>query len=600
MNLTSLHQQYASGHKPSQVVSAIYDRIEAEPLQPVWISIVPREVALERARTLERRPAARALPLYGIPFAVKDNFDVEGMATTAGCPAFSYSPATTATTVARLQDAGAILIGKTNMDQFATGLVGVRSPYGACSSIFDEHYISGGSSSGSAVAVARDLVAFSLGTDTAGSGRVPAAFNNLIGLKPTRGVLSTSGVVPACRTLDCVSIFAHSCGDAHAAWSAARGFDPADPYSREPGTGQDAVAWSGSLFRFGVPPKAQLEFFGDEEAARLYEAAIERLKELGGQKVEIDFSIFRGAAELLYAGPWVAERAAALGGFLDTNASDIHPVVRSIISGASRYTAVDCFKAEYKLRELCRAAEDEWKRMDVLFLPTAPTIYTLEAVALDPVKLNSNLGYYTNFVNLMDLAAVAVPAGLSPNGLPFGVSLIGPAFTDEALLGLADRFHRASLHEAQLSAQPAMEQDACPAGCVEIAVVGAHLSGQPLNKQLTERGARLRRATRTSANYRLYALEGTVPPKPGLVRDDENLGPGIEVEIWAMPEDKFGGFVKEVPPPLTIGTVELKNGGLVKCFLCESAALHGARDITRYAGWRGYLAQAKAHSSSGK
>ncbi len=354
------------------------------------------------------------------------------------------------------------------------------------------------------------------------------------------------------------------------------------------------------MFRFGVPPKVQLEFFGDEEAARLYDAAIERLKELGGQKVEIDFSIFRGAAELLYAGPWVAERAAALGGFLDTNADEIHPVVRSIISGASRYTAVDCFQAEYKLRELCRAAESEWKRMDVLFLPTAPTIYTIEAVGLDPVKLNSNLGYYTNFVNLMDLAAVAVPAGLDRNGLPFGVSLIGPAFTEEALLGLADRFHRASSHEPELAAQPAMEQDACAAGCVDIAVVGAHLSGQPLNRQLKERGARLRRATRTSANYRLYALEGTVPAKPGLVRDDENLGPGIEVEIWAMPEDKFGGFVKEVPPPLTIGTVELKNGGLVKCFLCESAGLHGARDITRYAGWRGYLAQAKAHSFFGK
>lgn len=593
MNLTLLRESYAAGAKPSEIVSSIYDRIEAEPLTPVWIALVPREAAMERAHSLERRPAARALPLYGVPFAVKDNFDVEGIPTTAGCPAFRYSSVKTAVAIASLEAAGAILIGKTNMDQFATGLVGTRSPYGACSSVFDDRYISGGSSSGSAVAVAKGLVAFSLGTDTAGSGRVPAAFNNLIGLKPTRGLLSTTGVVPACRTLDCVSIFARSSADAHAVWSVARSFDPDDPYSRELRGSEESVPWMGSGFRFGVPSKVQLEFFGDEDAARLYFSAIERLIDLGGQKVEIDFSIFRTAAELLYAGPWVAERAAALGSFLDSNADDINPVVRRILAGASRYSAVDAFKAEYRLRELCRAAQTEWKKMDLLFLPTAPTIYTHEAVAVDPLKLNSNLGFYTNFVNLMDLAAVAAPAGFTRAGLPFGVSFIGPAFSDEALLSVADHFHRA-ISQEQI---PALEFDGGPAGCVEVAVVGAHLSGQPLNKQLKERGARLRRTTRTAANYRLYALEGTIPPKPGLVRDDEHLGPGIEVEIWAMPEDQFGGFVAQIPAPLTIGTVVLKNGESVKCFLCENAGITRARDITRYGGWRGYLAQAKAHAS---
>ena len=564
----------------SAEISVLYDRLQAEPLNPVWISLVPREAALERAREIESHPE---WPLAGKTFAVKDNFDVAGMTTTAGCPAYSYNAEKTAGVIRRLQEAGALLIGKTNMDQFATGLVGTRTPYGACASVFDSRYISGGSSSGSAVAVAKKQVTFSLGTDTAGSGRVPAAFNGLIGLKPTRGLLSTHGVVPACRTLDCVSIFAADCADALEVWREARGLDPFDPFSRAPHAGQGAAPWLYSDFRFGVPSPEQLEFFGDQEAACLYHKAVEQLRKIGGETVVIDFTPFRQAAELLYGGAWVAERLAAIKGFFADHAEEMDPVVRGIVGGAAKHSAVDSFEGEYRLRELCAEAQKQWREMDVLVLPTTGTIYTHEQIAADPVKLNTNLGYYTNFVNLMDLAAVAVPARFHSNGLPFGISFIGPAFSDEALLALAHRYLGGTT--------PLLEK--CP-GCVEVAVVGAHLSGEPLNSQLTERGARPIKTCRTATDYRLYALAGSAPPKPGLIRDRSYRGAGIEVEVWAMPEDLFGGFVAAINPPLGIGTVTLDNGDAVKCFLCEPDALPGAKEITHFGGWRAYLASSKS------
>jgi allophanate hydrolase len=589
LDLASLRALYKSGDaKPSDVIAAIYDRIDAAPPAPVWVSLVPRQVALAHAHELENDAAAREKPLYGAPFAVKDNIDLAGLPTTAGCPAYAYWPERSATVVRALMDAGAIPIGKTNLDQFATGLVGTRSPHGACSSVFHDRYISGGSSSGSAVAVAKSLVSFSLGTDTAGSGRVPAAFNQLIGLKPTRGLLSASGVVPACRSLDCVSVFALNCPDAHAVWKAARGYDAADPYARAPRAGDGAAAWLAGSFRFGVPRADQLEFFGDEPAAGLYRDSIAALQQIGGEKTEIDFSAFRAAGDLLYAGPWVAERLAAIRQILKTHAEQINPIVRGIIEGARRYTAVDTFEAEYRLHELRRSAEREWARMDFLVLPTTGTIYTHAEVERDPVETNTNLGYYTSFVNLLDLAAVAVPAGRRANGLPFGVSFIGPAFSEEALLAVADRYHRL---QAEVPG-PAISLGTCAPGCVAVAVVGAHLSGQPLNWQLTGRGARLIQCARTLPCYRLFALEGTLPPKPGLVREDGFEGPGIEVEVWAMPEDQFGGFVASVPPPLGIGNATLESGETVKCFICEPYGLAGASDITQFGGWRGYLARA--------
>jgi allophanate hydrolase len=550
-------------------IEEIYDRIESAPLGPVWISVAPREVSMERARAAEG-------PLAGLTFAVKDNIDVAGLPTTAGCPAYAYQPERSATVIERLMKAGAIPIGKTNLDQFATGLVGTRSPYGACSSVFDERYISGGSSAGSAVAVAKGLVDFALGTDTAGSGRVPAAFNNIVGLKPSRGLLSTVGVVPACRSLDCVSILARDCEVARRVFDVARGFDAVDPFSRVIGVGEDAAPWLGGAFRFGVPAREHLEFFGDEEAEGLYRKAVGDLEKLGGERLEIDYAIFREVASLLYSGPWVAERLAAIREFMESHADEMDPVVRGITSGARRYSAVDAFEADYKLRELRRRSEAEWLKIDVMVLPTTGTIYTHDAVAAEPVGLNTNLGYYTNFVNLMDLAAVAVPAGFRANGLPFGISLIGPTFSDKALLSLADFYHRGVAPFG-------------PTGCVSVAVVGAHLSGQPLNWQLTQRGARLRKACRTAAGYRLYALDGTVPAKPGLVRDLGFVGEGIEVEVWAIPENLFGGFVAAVPPPLGIGSVTLYNGDVVKCFICEGYAIENATEITSFGGWRNYL-----------
>lgn len=575
MTITALRKEYLAGKKTTvEVIANIFERIHAEGERPVWISLVDRDAAIERARTVDL-----SLPLGGVPFAIKDNFDVAGMSTTAGCPSFAYEPAKSATVVQRLIDAGAILIGKTNMDQFATGLVGVRSPYGACSSVFDSRYISGGSSSGSAVAVAKGLCAFSLGTDTAGSGRVPAAFNNLLGLKPTRGLVSCSGVVPACKSLDCVSVFTTTAADAIAVWQAARGFDANDPFSRTFTPGAGAAPWLGGAFRFGVPEESQLKFFGDWETPALYRKAVEKLEKLGGIKTTIDFTVFREAAELLYSGPWVAERFAAVGDFLQMGTEGVNEVVRRIILGGEKYSAADVYRSMYRLEELKQRAAGQWRAMDILLLPTAGTIYMRGAVEADPVRLNSNLGYYTNFVNLMDLAAIAVPAGFRSDGLPFGVSLIGPAFSDEALLDLTARY----LGEAALSSAP---------GCVLVAVVGAHLSRQPLNHQLTDRGARLVKSCRTGPEYRLFALNGATPPKPGLIRDDEFDGWGIEVEVWAIPENHFGGFAAAVPSPLAIGNVRLDDGVWVKGFLCEPAGVAGAAEITRFGGWRSYVRNA--------
>jgi allophanate hydrolase len=598
LEIAALARAYAEdGLTPETVLDTVYERIAVLGERPVWIHLVPRqEAARQLAFARARRAAGESLPLFGIPFAVKDNIDVAGVPTTAACPEFAFVPDRSATVVERLTAAGAILIGKTNLDQFATGLNGTRSPYGIPASVFDPAYVSGGSSSGSGVAVAAGLVSFSLGTDTAGSGRVPAAFNNIVGLKPTKGLISTAGVLPACRSQDCVSIFAATSADALAVLQVAGGFDAGDPYSRRAPAGAVQPRALPPGFRFGVP-RDGLEFFGDTAAARLFDVAVDRLEALGGRRVKIDFTPFREAAPLLYAGPWVAERLAAILDFARTKPEAIHPVVREIILGGDRYSAVDSFFGQYRLAELVRQAEAEWEKMDLLVLPTAGTTYTIEAMLADPVQLNSNLGIYTNFVNLMDLSAIAVPAGFRGNGLPFGITLIGRTFADGDLAVLADRFHR----DQHLAIGATGQQPTGPIltgatatgqpGTVELAVVGAHLTGQPLNHQLTSRGARLVRTTRTAGSYRLYALPGTTPPKPGLIRDAG--GPGaIEVEVWELNTAGFGSFVAEVPPPLAIGTLELADGSRVKGFLCEAWAARGAEDITGFGGWRNWLDQA--------
>jgi allophanate hydrolase len=586
LTIAELRKDYLSGtRRHAEVIEEIFAMIRTDGLSPIWISLADERRAIARAKSVDP-----SLPLAGIPFAVKDNIDVEGMQTTAACPSFAHTADRSATVVKRLLEAGAILVGKTNMDQFATGLVGTRTPYGACSSVFDSRYIAGGSSSGSAVAVARELCAFSLGTDTAGSGRVPAAFNNLVGMKPTRGLLSTSGVLPACRSLDCVSIFTSSVADAHLIWNIARGFDGNDPYSRTFSPGAGAAPWlaaPGRPFRFGVPDDADLQFFGDCETPGLYARAAERLIELGGIRTRIDFTPYREAASLLYSGPWVAERFAAVGQHILRDPQHVNTIVADVILSGSNYRAEDAYRAAYRLEGLKRKAAQQSSLMDVLLLPTAGTIYTKAAVEADPTRLNSNLGYYTNFVNLLDLAAIALPAGFRKDGLPFGVSIIGPAFSDAALMTLGQRF----LKEA-------MDTIFTPTGCIPLAVVGAHLEGQPLNGQLTERGARLAKRCRTSEDYRLFALSGTTPAKPGLLREPDFMGPGIEVEVWNVPEHEFGGFVAAIPEPLAIGNVKLDTGECVKGFVCEPLALLNSTEITRFGGWRNYLSSTSSGSVS--
>lgn len=607
MNIDEVKRAFADeSERPAELLQALYARIEAEGLSPVWITLVPEEENLRRLAELSAK--AHKLPLFGVPFAVKDNFDVEGMPTTAGCPGFSRVATSTAEAVRRLLEAGAILIGKTNMDQFATGLVGTRSPYGACESAVAPGYISGGSSSGSAVAVASGLVSFSLGTDTAGSGRVPAAMNRIVGLKPTRGVVSTHGVLPACRTLDCVSIFAEACHDAALVLEVIRGVDAKDSFTRAPRPGEGAATWAAANlsaansvtpFRFLVLDAPSREFFGDHVAEAAYEQAVQALEALGGVAAPFDYTPLREAARLLYDGPWVAERLAALKDFVAAHADAMDSTVRGIIQGGEGFSAVDVFEATYRLQALKQQADALFVQADFLLLPTTPMLYTIAEIERDPIVLNSRLGYYTNFVNLLDMAAVAVPSEKRTDGLPSGVSLIGPAFTDEGLLAIADRLHRALATEIgaarkPLSSAPQLEPAAQPARTVLMAVVGAHLSGQPLNWQMTERRARLVRAVRTHGDYRLYALRGTVPAKPGLVIEPGFGGAGIEVEVWAMPEETVGSFLLGIPAPLSLGTVLLEDGSKVKGFLCEPAGIANADEITQLGGWRNYLKQKQA------
>ena len=592
-DISSLSTRYAAGTAtPVETVRAAYRRVEASKNNPVWISLVPEAQALACARSLESQQS-RDLPLYGIPFAVKDNIDAAAMPTTAACPQFAYTPDANATVVDRLIAAGAILIGKTNLDQFATGLVGTRSPHGAVRNPFNPDYISGGSSSGSAVAVATGMVSFALGTDTAGSGRVPAGLNNIVGLKPTRGLISASGVVPACKSLDCISVFALTCADARVVWAAAAAHDGRDCYSRDT---REQASKPTEAFRFGVPDAASLEFFGDREAAELFAVASNRLRQIGGTPVTVDLTHFLKAAELLYSGPWVAERYSAIRAFFDKQPDALLPVIREIIGQASRYSAADTFEAMHRLADLRRRTVTVWEQIDCLLVPTAGTAYTIAAVEADPIRLNSNLGRYTNFVNLLDLAALAVPSALRTDGLPVGITLIAPALHDAWLCDLGARYQQSTgltlgaTGHSLPETPPVMPRKAGePAGTsVKLAVVGAHLSGQPLNHQLTGRGAKLLRSCRTDASYRLYALAGTMPPKPGLVRHD--AGTAIEVEIWEMSPQAFGSFVAAIPAPLGIGTLKLDDGSEAKGFICETYATANAEDISAYGGWRNYLA----------
>ncbi|MCX5495879.1 allophanate hydrolase [Kaistia dalseonensis] len=598
LDIATLADGYRSGRfTPIDVIEAVIERRAAWPDKAAWITELADSELRKAAAALVAAGAARAdQPLWGIPFAVKDNIDCAGVETTAACPAFGYQPEADAFVVARLKAAGAILVGKTNLDQFATGLNGTRSPYGAPRSVFDARYISGGSSSGSAVVVGSGQVSFALGTDTAGSGRIPAAFNNLVGVKPSRGLLSSTGMVPACRSLDCITVLAGTAGDADLVRRVAEGYDAADVYSRS----MKAKPLPTRGLRFGVLAGAEREFYGDTEVEALYDAAIARLEALGGTAVPIDYAPFRECALLLYGGPWVAERLAAIEDFVGEHADAMDPTVRTIVQGANGKTAVDAFRGDYALEAYRQRTDAEWAKMDVLLLPTAPTTYTVEAMQADPITLNSNLGRYTNFVNLLDCSAIAIPAGFRADGIPGGVTLIGPAFVDSALAALADRLHRAEswgMGRDTDAALPAASALAVPTeGLIPIAVVGAHLSGMPLNGQLTTPRGTFIKSCRTSGDYRLYALPNTTPPKPGLIHAPGFGGKGLEVEIWALTPAAFGEFVNNIPAPLGVGKVTLDDGSVVTGFLCEPYAIEGAREITDLGGWRAYIAELKAQA----
>ncbi|TCU29266.1 allophanate hydrolase [Rhizobium azibense] len=602
LDLASLQSAYAAGLSPLDLVEQVIARRRASDDPAIFITPTPDDDLRDAARELmARAPGPNSLPLWGIPFAVKDNIDVAGLPTTAACPAFAYRPEQDAAVVARLTAAGALMIGKTNLDQFATGLNGTRSPHGAPRSVFDRDYVSGGSSSGSAVAVASGLASFALGTDTAGSGRVPAAFNNLVGIKPTPGLVPNVGVVPACRSVDVVTVFAATVGDGVAIRKVMEGYDAADPFSRKAAP----ASLPASGLRVGVLDRDEREFFGNKDVEGLYDAAIERARALGAAIVPFDYAPFRQAAELLYNGPWVAERLAAVRDFLATNADDFDPTVRAIIEGAKAYDAVAAFEGRYKLEGLRQKTKEEWQKADILMLPTSPTTYTVEQMVEDPIVKNGHFGRYTNFVNLLDCAAIAVPAGFDADGhLPAGVTLIGPAFTDDALAPFADAMHRA-LNEGMGKDRAAVipKKSLVPQAddrSIPIAVVGAHLTGMPLNHELTGGGGRLIRICRTAGDYRLFVLPNTAPPKPGLVRQPGYQGKGLEVEVWALPPEGFGRFVQNIPGPLGIGKLVLDDGSSVSGFVCEAYAVAGAQEITELGGWRHYMRMKTEREAKGE
>ena len=589
-------EAYRSGAaRPEDIVARSYARIRAHDDPAVFISLRDEAELLAEARALQQA-GKTSLPLYGIPVAVKDNIDVKGLPTTAACPAYSSRPNKDAACVAKLREAGALVIGKTNLDQFATGLVGVRTPYGIGRNLFDPKLIPGGSSTGSALAVGAGLVPLSLGTDTAGSGRVPAAFANVVGLKPSRGLVSNAGVVPACRTLDCVSLFALTVDDATAMLSVIAGPD-ANEASARPRLPDRAGPMPEGL-RLGVPLAGQRLFFGDRASEHLYEASLAQFAKLGATIVEIDIEPFYAAARLLYEGPWVAERYLTIRALIASSPESILPVTRQIILAGAHGTAADAFAAFYQLDDLRRVRDHTFRSIDAMVLPTAPTIYSVEQVQADPIALNSRLGTYTNFVNLLDMCGLAVPSAMRPDGTPFGVTLLAPAHDDIALAAVGRAFHAAT--KLPLGAldrpQPRLEErtPALASGEIPLAVVGAHLSGMPLNGELRALGARLIEQGATAPHYRLYALPGTKPPKPGLLRVKKSAGAAIAIEVYALSESAFGRFVAAVPPPLSIGTLELDDGRCVKGFLVEAEAVAGARDISSFGGWRAFMAQETA------
>lgn len=590
--LSALHQAYATGTHPVEVIDEVFARLGRIDDPNIFIHLCDPDRIREAAEALGSYDPSR--PLWGIPFAVKDNIDVAGIETTAGCPAYAYTPTQDAFVVAKLRAAGALVIGKTNLDQFATGLVGVRTPYGAPLNSIDPAIVPGGSSGGSGVVVGHGAVTFSLGTDTAGSGRVPAALNNIVGLKPTLGTLSASGVVPACRTLDTISIFAMTVDDAYAAFAVAEGYDPDDAYSKK--YAHQSLSAPTTMPRVGIPNANSIKFFGDNAQQAAFERDVSVLSQTGAQIVEIDFAPLYAIAAMLYQGAWVAERHTVIAELLSKDANAVFPVTRQIIEAAETMSADDAFMGLYRLAELKREAEPLLADLDLLCVPTIPTFATVAELDADPVGPNNTLGTYTNFVNLMDMCGIAVPTAPRTDGRPGSVTILAAAGQDAQVAAVARQFEKDCPRKMGATSYPLAAPAALPAAAedtIDLAVCGAHMTGLPLNAQLTDLGAQFKQATKTAPNYRFYALAGGPPARPGLVRSLQSHSASIKVEIWSLPKTALGHFMSGIPAPLSIGTVELADGAQVKGFLCEASATADAEEITHLGDWRTFLASQK-------
>lgn len=588
-DIAALHAAYAGGLAPEAVMAEALRRVSAAEDPAIFLALRPEAELMAEARALPPFDP-EAHPLWGVPFAVKDNIDVGGLPTTAACPAFAYQPERDAFVVARLRVAGAIVLGKTNLDQFATGLVGVRSPYGGPLNAIDPAIVPGGSSSGSAVAVARGIVSFALGTDTAGSGRVPAALNNIVGLKPSLGALSATGVVPACRTLDTISIFALTVPDAWTTFRVACSPDAADAFSRR--LPAPPLSLPPPVFTVAVPDAGSREFFGDAAQAASFEVSLARLEDLGGQILEIDFAPFYDVARMLYDGAWVAERMTVVEELMRRNPSALHPVTARIIGAADTLSAADAFRGIYRLAHLRRQAEALMAEADLLCVPTIPTFYGVADLEVDPVGPNSRLGTYTNFVNLMDMCGIAVPTGPRSDGRPGSTTILARSGQDALAAGLARALQAAAKAPMGATGQPLPAAALPPAtplpGEIAVALVGAHMAGLLLNPQITGLGGRFLEATETASCYRLFALADGPPARPGLLRVAADGAP-IAVELWSLPAESIGALLAQIPSPLGLGRVCLVDGRNVVGFLAEAAGLDDAEDITGYGGWRAYL-----------
>jgi len=586
--LSSLRAAYGNGTSPEEIVEEVYRRIDSIGDPGIFITLFDKAELLEQAAALGAHDPAK--PLWGIPYVIKDNIDVGGKPTTAACPAYEYLAEKDAFVVQQLKDAGALAIGKTNLDQFATGLVGVRSPYQPPKNSVDPKIVPGGSSSGSAVAVGHGIVSFSLGTDTAGSGRVPGALNNIAGLKPTRGALSATGVVPACRTLDTISIFALTVEDTYAVYQVAAGYDEADAYSRRIAT--PPLSPVPPKLRIGIPDAATIEFCGDAVQAQSFADTVALLESEGAEIVEVNFTPFYDVALMLYEGAWVAERHTVIEDLMRDNPEAVHPVTRQVVGAALKLTATDAFRGFYRLKELARKTEPVLASLDLLCVPTMPTFYSVADLEADPIGPNSRNGTYTNFVNLLDMCGLAVPVAPRSDGRPGSVTLLAAAGQDALLAAIGCRLEQLGNHTLGATGWPLpdAEPPAPAAGPNEIAIAvcGAHMSGMALNHELTSRGGRFLEATQTSDAYSLYALAGGPPKRPGLVRGDKGSGAPIDLEIWALPLAETGSFLKGIPAPLGLGTLELSDGRTVTGFLCEAVGLGGAENITHLKSWRSF------------